>query len=193
MPAPSGQNASTLGVVGKRGSHHKSCSQLVPGSAGQALGLFKVRRWDALRWPLARRLDGCGRDELVFCGPGGSNGVPRGARSRLPVGNYRRVYRLAVARAELPSWTRMAPRPAPHLRDDDFGRGEHAGWLHPFWSQIGPPGCMERSGVLVMEVHMDQKRVHALVREERDRLERLRWLVEDDETTFDESARPGDA
>jgi hypothetical protein len=52
---------------------------------------------------------------------------------------------------------------------------------------------MERSGVLVMEVHMDQKRVHALVREERDRLERLRWLVEDDETTFDESTRPGDA
>ena len=142
---------------------------------------------------VARRLDGCGRGELGFCGPGGSNGVPRGARSRLSVGNYRRVYRLAVARAELPSWTRMAPRPAPHLRDDDFGRGEHAGWLHPFWSQIGPPGCMERSGVLVMEVHMDQKRVHALVREERDRLERLRWLVEDDETTFDESARPGDA
>lgn len=28
---------------------------------------------------MARRLDGCGRDELVFCGPGGSNGVPRGA------------------------------------------------------------------------------------------------------------------
>jgi hypothetical protein len=52
---------------------------------------------------------------------------------------------------------------------------------------------MERSGVLVMEVHMDQKRVQASVREERDRLERLRSLVEDDETTFDESARPGDA
>jgi fructoselysine-6-P-deglycase FrlB-like protein len=31
---------------------------------------------------IARRLDGCGRDELVFCGPGGSNGVPRGVRSR---------------------------------------------------------------------------------------------------------------
>jgi hypothetical protein len=51
---------------------------------------------------IARRLDGCGRDELGFCGPGGSNGVPRGARSRLSVGNYRRAYRLAVARAELP-------------------------------------------------------------------------------------------
>jgi integrase len=51
---------------------------------------------------IARRLDGCGRDELVFCGPGGSNGVPRGVRSRLSVGNYRRVYRLAVARAEVP-------------------------------------------------------------------------------------------
>ena len=27
---------STLGVVGERGSHHESCLQLVPGSAGQA-------------------------------------------------------------------------------------------------------------------------------------------------------------
>jgi hypothetical protein len=58
---------------------------------------------------MARRLDGCGQDELVFCGPGGSNGVPRGARSRLSVGNYRRVYRLAVARAELPELDRAAP------------------------------------------------------------------------------------
>jgi hypothetical protein len=47
--------------------------------------------------------------EPVFCGPGGSNGVPRGARSRLSVGNYRRVYRLAVARAELPDLDRHGP------------------------------------------------------------------------------------
>jgi DnaK suppressor protein len=39
---------------------------------------------------------------------------------------------------------------------------------------------MGRSGVLVMEVQMDQKRVHALLREERDRLERLRSLVDAD-------------
>ena len=39
---------------------------------------------------------------LVFCGPGGSDGIPRGVRSRLSIGNYRRVYRLAASRAELP-------------------------------------------------------------------------------------------
>jgi integrase len=44
---------------------------------------------DPVAEAMARHLDGCGRDELVFCGPGGSNGVPRGARSRLSVGNYR--------------------------------------------------------------------------------------------------------
>jgi integrase len=67
---------------------------------------------------MARRLDGCGRDELVFCGPGGSNGVPRGARSRLSVENYRRAYRLAVARAELPELDpHGSARPAAHLRD----------------------------------------------------------------------------
>ena len=58
---------------------------------------------------MARRLDGRGREELVFCGPGDSNGVPRGARSRLSVGNYRRVYRLAVARPSCPGWTRIVP------------------------------------------------------------------------------------
>jgi hypothetical protein len=46
---------STLGVVGERGSRHESCLQLVPGSARQALDLFKVRRWDALGWPLEQR------------------------------------------------------------------------------------------------------------------------------------------
>ena len=63
---------------------------------------------------MARRLDGCGPDELVFCGPGGSNGVPRGARSRLSVGNYRRVYRLAVARAELPELDPHGPHDLRH-------------------------------------------------------------------------------
>jgi hypothetical protein len=55
-----------------------------------------------------------GPDELVFCGPGGSNGVPRGARSRLSVGNYRRVYRLAVARAELPELDPHGPHDLRH-------------------------------------------------------------------------------
>jgi integrase len=32
----------------------------------------------------------------VFCGPGGSHGVPRGARSRLSTGNYRRAYQRAA-------------------------------------------------------------------------------------------------
>jgi hypothetical protein len=46
---------STLGAVGERGSHHESCLQLVQGSARQDLDLFKVRRWDALGWPLEQR------------------------------------------------------------------------------------------------------------------------------------------
>jgi hypothetical protein len=46
---------STLGAAGERGSHRESCLQLVPGSAGQALGLLKVRRGDALGWPLEQR------------------------------------------------------------------------------------------------------------------------------------------
>ena len=48
-----------------------------------------------------RRLLGCPPDGLVFCGPGGSSGVPRGARSKLSITNYRRVYKIAGQRAEL--------------------------------------------------------------------------------------------
>ena len=46
---------STLGVVGERGSRHESCSQLVSGSAGQALDLMQVRGGDVLGWPLEQR------------------------------------------------------------------------------------------------------------------------------------------
>jgi integrase len=76
-------------------------------------------------WLPGRRagLDGCGRDELVFCGPGGSNGVPRGARSRLSVGNYRRAYRLAVARAELPALDPHGPHDLRHTFATWLSRG----------------------------------------------------------------------
>ena len=69
---------------------------------------------------MARRLDGCGRDELVFCGPGVSNGIRRGARSRLSAGNHRRVYRLSVARAEVPE---LDPH-GPH----DLSTPSRPGW-----------------------------------------------------------------
>jgi hypothetical protein len=45
---------------------------------------------------VARKLDGCPAHGRVFCGPGGSHGVPRGARSRLSTGNYRRAHQQAV-------------------------------------------------------------------------------------------------
>jgi hypothetical protein len=54
---------STLGVAGERGSHHESCLQLVPGSAGQALDLFKVWCWDALGWSLEQRPRGIVRKD----------------------------------------------------------------------------------------------------------------------------------
>ena len=48
---------------------------------------------------MARRLDGCGRDELVFCGPGGSNGVPRGEREGSMIGTrYRHMTEAMRAR-----------------------------------------------------------------------------------------------
>jgi integrase len=37
--------------------------------------------------------------DLVFPGPGGSNGIPRGARAPLATHNLRRAYKAAVARA----------------------------------------------------------------------------------------------
>jgi integrase len=61
-----------------------------------------------------RRLEGCPPDGLVFCGPGGSHGVKRGVRSQLSIRNYRRAYRLAVARAELPELDPHGPHDLRH-------------------------------------------------------------------------------
>ena len=63
---------------------------------------------------LARRLDGCPPDGLVFCGPGGGYKVPRGTRSRLSIGTYRRVYDHAAARAGLTSLDLHGPHDLRH-------------------------------------------------------------------------------
>ncbi len=55
---------------------------------------------EQVRQAIARLLPAGGRaDELVFPGPGGSNGIPRGARTPLSTHNLRRVYQAAVAAA----------------------------------------------------------------------------------------------
>ena len=55
---------------------------------------------EQVRQAIARQLPADARpDELVFPGPGGSNGIPRGARTPLSTHNLRRVYQAAVAAA----------------------------------------------------------------------------------------------
>jgi integrase len=63
---------------------------------------------------VCRRLEGCPPNGLVFCGPGGSHGVPRGVRSNLSVGNYRRVYGQVVARAGLDELDAHGPHDLRH-------------------------------------------------------------------------------
>jgi integrase len=55
---------------------------------------------EQVRHAIGRQLSGgvC-PDELVFPGPGGSNGIPRGARTPLSTHNLRRVYRAGVTAA----------------------------------------------------------------------------------------------
>ena len=59
-------------------------------------------------------LDGCRPDGLVFCGPGGGNKVSRGTRTKLSIGNYRRVYDRAAARAGLTSLDLHGPHDLRH-------------------------------------------------------------------------------
>jgi integrase len=55
---------------------------------------------EQVRQAIVRQLpDGGDPADLVFPGPGGSNGVPRGARAPLATHNLRRAYKTAVARA----------------------------------------------------------------------------------------------
>ena len=67
------------------------------------------RAWPACGWcpcatrsaqAIARQLTGGAQPEdLVLPGPGGSNGIPRGARAPLSTNNLRRVYKAAVEAA----------------------------------------------------------------------------------------------
>jgi integrase len=80
-----------------------------------------VRMCEQVSQAIGRQLPAGARpDDLVFPGPGGSNGIPRGARTPLSTHNLRRVYQPAVAAAS----SARAPRPAPHLRDL-AGGGRH--------------------------------------------------------------------
>jgi integrase len=55
---------------------------------------------EKVRQAIGRQLPaGARADELVVPGPGGSNGIPRGARTPLSTHNLRRVYQAAVAAA----------------------------------------------------------------------------------------------
>jgi integrase len=63
---------------------------------------------------LARRLDGCLPDGLVFCGPGGGNEVPRGTRTKLSIGGYRRIYDRAATRAGLADLDLHGPHDLRH-------------------------------------------------------------------------------
>jgi integrase len=55
---------------------------------------------DRVREAIARQLaDGARPADLVLPGPGGSNGIPRGARAPLSTTNLRRVYKAAVEAA----------------------------------------------------------------------------------------------
>jgi integrase len=72
---------------------------------------------DGVREAIARQLAGGARPEdLVLPGPGGSNGIPRGARAPLSTTNLRRVYKAAVeaAGAELAHLDLRGPHDLRH-------------------------------------------------------------------------------
>jgi integrase len=72
---------------------------------------------DQVRQAIARQFADGGRPEdLVLPGPGGSNGIPRGARAPLSTNNLRRVYKATVeaARAELAHLDLRGPHDLRH-------------------------------------------------------------------------------
>ena len=72
---------------------------------------------DQVRQAITRQLAGGARPEdLVLPGPGGSNGIPRGARAPLSTNNLRRVYKAAVeaAGAELAHLDLRGPHDLRH-------------------------------------------------------------------------------
>ena len=120
MPAPSGQIPPH--DAGRFGSAYKDRPK-------SDASIRAVPMAEPVAAAMARRLDGCGRDELVALRPAVAAAASRGASPRLSVGNYRRVYRLAVARAELAELDPHGPHDlrhtfAPWLEDAVPARGD---------------------------------------------------------------------
>src|SRR4029453_4217806 len=63
---------------------------------------------------VGRLLVGCPPDGLVFSGPGGSNNIRRGVRSKLSTRNYRRVYKATVGTAPLSHLDLRGPHDLRH-------------------------------------------------------------------------------
>jgi hypothetical protein len=88
-------------VVGDR--QQQRAAGVVLGQVHPAVLASSVRvmpMCEQVRQAIGRQLPAGARpDDLVFPGPGGSNGIPRGARTPLSTHNLRRVYQAAVAAA----------------------------------------------------------------------------------------------
>jgi integrase len=69
---------------------------------------------DPVAEALARQLEGCPPDGLVFCGPGGGYKVPRGTRTKLSIGGSRRIYDRVAARAGLAGLDLHGPHDLRH-------------------------------------------------------------------------------
>jgi hypothetical protein len=98
-PIPCHNRSQSLAVTslsvrgGSLRSRHIPCH--IPRAEPKSLASVRVvPMCDQLRQAIARQLAGGTRPEdLVLPGPGGSNGIPRGARTPLSTTNLRRVYK----------------------------------------------------------------------------------------------------
>jgi hypothetical protein len=97
------RSAATYSHGGSQGfkSPHLHSTLMTSGNAGRPRSVVsRVSLCNQVREAIARQLaSGALPEDLVLPGPGGSNGIPRGARAPLSTNNLRRVYKAAVEAA----------------------------------------------------------------------------------------------
>jgi integrase len=100
------------GVVHVVSARYQAGSRYGSGFKGpkSAAGVREIPLAHQVAEAIARRLPpDSDPDDLVFTGPGGAAGLPRGTRTLLSRDNFHRVYEQALARARNPAAARLRP------------------------------------------------------------------------------------
>jgi integrase len=143
------------GVVHVVSTRYQAGSRYGSGFKGpkSAAGVREIPLARQVAEAISRRLPpGSDPDDLVFTGPGGAAGLPRGTRTLLSRDNFHRVYEQALVRASNPAAARLRPPARRALRALQDGGPQTLDQVTARLASSGRPLTRRRVGVALGEL-----------------------------------------